>query len=839
MSGNAVRTETRLWPKRPHVVSSARQRAGPGRGIRARPFPCSGSGRWRGGRFGPCPALPGRHAPRYGDDRWLDAARPGGRRGGAVDELLDRHGLLPRRPTRPAERSAAPPRAAATERAGEPGGGLLAANAAGSSGRARRPEPEWDGHGARPRQPGGSGRVARRPPAPNRGPGRPRRPRPSDGTGHTAPGTGTRHRATARRPAPAPDVPRTQPGAPTATPADPAPARPTGPRHPSARDLPTTRQRRTTPDPSASPHALTTDPQPRTRQRPAGPAPGRHHRGPRRYPAPRCTPATTSRPAAPSAATRHPARRRRAAPTGPDRRRPGHGRRPAPGRDRRPAVTTRQAIEPTARRPARPGVLRGPAPGGGRRSTRRWPAAASPWRACSWRRRSAGPRKARLDSAVAAGGRARSRSNASSTRLPRQGDENVLFIGCDRRPPARPPAPPRPGRPRAGTTRGHRRRRPRPGDGGGPVDRARVPARPGDQPAALRALGPRARRPTWPRPVPAEARTQLVTALDVGGPRCATRVVQQLSGLAITGYVGIDLSRSCRRWPTRSAGSTSACRGRCSTACSARSCPTPGTDRLDGRARRRLRARPATCAATRRASTGRIERQQQVLGRGARHGAVRPALLDVGRHRPRCARRSARPSSPTGRSSTRCWRSAAIAADSWTPTASRSRPCPRASRTAAGNAVLRDTDAAALFAAVRADGPLPAEADRPGAGTRPRRRASRGRACSTPPSAPGWPRQVGETLRHRSASASASVGTRRAAHPADRDPVLPGPGGRRGAARHHACPRRLRARPRTTGVLQLVLGRSFDDVVRAPAEPSARRPPGRPGARAGPPPTCA
>ncbi|MDT7574782.1 MAG: hypothetical protein QOH17_1115, partial [Pseudonocardiales bacterium] len=43
--------------------------------------------------------------------------------------------------------------------------------------------------------------------------------------------------------------------------------------------------------------------------------------------------------------------------------------------------------------------------------------------------------------------------------------------------------------------------------------------------------------------VPAQARTQLASALDLGGPRCATRAVQQLTGLAITRYVGIDLDR--------------------------------------------------------------------------------------------------------------------------------------------------------------------------------------------------------------------------------------------------------------------------------------------------------
>ncbi|MBV9920457.1 MAG: LCP family protein, partial [Pseudonocardia sp.] len=45
-----------------------------------------------------------------------------------------------------------------------------------------------------------------------------------------------------------------------------------------------------------------------------------------------------------------------------------------------------------------------------------------------------------------------------------------------------------------------------------------------------------------PDSVPAQARTQLTSALDLGGPRCATRAVQQLTGLAITRYVGVDLA---------------------------------------------------------------------------------------------------------------------------------------------------------------------------------------------------------------------------------------------------------------------------------------------------------
>ncbi|MGH3615150.1 MAG: LCP family protein [Pseudonocardia sp.] len=41
--------------------------------------------------------------------------------------------------------------------------------------------------------------------------------------------------------------------------------------------------------------------------------------------------------------------------------------------------------------------------------------------------------------------------------------------------------------------------------------------------------------------VPAEARAGLLSAFELGGPRCVTRVVQQLTGLAITGFVAVDL----------------------------------------------------------------------------------------------------------------------------------------------------------------------------------------------------------------------------------------------------------------------------------------------------------
>ncbi|WP_147201055.1 hypothetical protein [Pseudonocardia asaccharolytica] len=66
--------------------------------------------------------------------------------------------------------------------------------------------------------------------------------------------------------------------------------------------------------------------------------------------------------------------------------------------------------------------------------------------------------------------------------------------------------------------------------------------------------------------VPAEARSGIDSAYDVGGPRCAVRVIQQLTGLAI-----IRSSPCWGRWSTRSAACRSASTVRCSTRCWARS----------------------------------------------------------------------------------------------------------------------------------------------------------------------------------------------------------------------------------------------------------------------------
>jgi hypothetical protein len=128
--------------------------------------------------------------------------------------------------------------------------------------------------------------------------------------------------------------------------------------------------------------------------------------------------------------------------------------------------------------------------------------------------------------------------------------------------------------------------------------------------------------------VPAQARTQLASALDLGGPRCATRAVQQLTGLAITRYVGLDLARSATP-STRSPACGSARRGRWSTRARPRR-PDAGHGQPSTRAGHRLRP-GRVVAGDPDGGRGRIERQQQVLAAVPPLGCPVSGLLDLRR----------------------------------------------------------------------------------------------------------------------------------------------------------------------------------------------------------------
>ena len=145
---------------------------------------------------------------------------------------------------------------------------------------------------------------------------------------------------------------------------------------------------------------------------------------------------------------------------------------------------------------------------------------------------------------------------------------------------------------------------------------------------------------------------------------------------------------------------------------------------------------------------------------------------------------------------------------------------PTGERNGRGNAVLRDTDAAALFAAVRADRPLPARGHRPGAGTAGPTPSEVTVEVVNASARSGLAGEVGETL----SSLGFGVGEPGSAEQPTSETVIRFSPDQAAAAEVLAAtvPSATSVPdPGSTGVLQLVLGRSFDDVVRAPSEPIA------------------
>ncbi|MDT7706483.1 MAG: hypothetical protein QOG20_2090 [Pseudonocardiales bacterium] len=316
--------------------------------------------------------------------------------------------------------------------------------------------------------------------------------------------------------------------------------------------------------------------------------------------------------------------------------------------------------------------------------------------------------------------------------------------------------------------------------------------------------------------VPAQARTQLATALDMGGPRCATRVVQQLTGLAITQYIGLDLDRLgavvdavsgvnvCVTQPVldRVLGPI---------------VPDSGKTILDGSEAGDF-VRAADVNGDPPADLGRIERQQQVLAGVldttlsstglldlTRLAALRPALGDAltsdGASLDQILALSLSLRSPT--------------TDGVTFTT-----VPTSGETDGGSVTLRDADAAALFAALRKDTPLPSNAtDTTGGRTGPAPSGLTVQVLNASDQ-PGLAAKVGGTLKQL----GFGVGTvSNAPQPTSQTVIRYSPDQAAAADLLAATvPSATTAPdPGATGVLQLVLGRSFDNVVRAPVQQAA------------------
>jgi len=317
-------------------------------------------------------------------------------------------------------------------------------------------------------------------------------------------------------------------------------------------------------------------------------------------------------------------------------------------------------------------------------------------------------------------------------------------------------------------------------------------------------------------PEQAEARTRLGSALDVGGPRCITRVVQQLSGLAITRYVGINLAAVPAI--TDAIGGAEVCVPRpVLDGVLGPVVPDPGPNRLAGvRAADFVQA--GEVAGEPSADYGRIERQQQVLAAVLDSAVSGTALLDLGRLS--ALRPALADAVLTDEAGIDQVLALAMTLRRLDAEGVQYAAVPTGERNARGNLVMRDTDAAALFAAVRADQPLPETATDPGAGTAGPSPSEVSVEVVNASARSGLAGQVSETL----SSLGFNVGEPSSADQPTTETVI------RFSPDQAAAAELLRSTvpsatevpdPGSTGVLQLVLGRSFDDVVRAPSEPIA------------------
>ena len=209
--------------------------------------------------------------------------------------------------------------------------------------------------------------------------------------------------------------------------------------------------------------------------------------------------------------------------------------------------------------------------------------------------------------------------------------------------------------------------------------------------------------------VPAEPRTTLDSAYAVGGPRCATRAAQQVTGLAITRFVAVDLAATSAL--VEAVGGVQVCVERpVLDSVLGPIVTTAGTGPLNGaRAAALVRAadvhdEPAGGAAL-------VQRQERVLGAALERALSPSALLHPGRVGGLLpALGTAVVSTGTGVADLLAL-STGLGEVRTVPT----EPQPNSR----GNREVREADAQALFAAVRTDAPLPAQDQTPAAATAP------------------------------------------------------------------------------------------------------------------------
>jgi LCP family protein required for cell wall assembly len=304
--------------------------------------------------------------------------------------------------------------------------------------------------------------------------------------------------------------------------------------------------------------------------------------------------------------------------------------------------------------------------------------------------------------------------------------------------------------------------------------------------------------------VPAEPRTTFGSAYAVGGPRCATRAAQQVTGLAITRFVAVDLAATSAL--VEVVGGVQVCVERpVLDSVLGPVAAAAGTDAYNG-ARAATLVRTADVRGEPAGGAALVQRQQRVLAAALERALSPAALLHPGRVS------GVAPALDTTVVSTDTGVADLLALSSGLGEV-RSVPV-EPQPNSRNNIELRETEAQALFAAVRTDAALPA----PDAAATSSAPADVTADVLNASGRDGLAAEVAGTLGELGFR---TAEVRNAGQPALDTVVRFSPD--RADQAHllaDAVPSATAVPdPGTSGVLQLVLGRSFDGTVRASTGP--------------------
>ncbi len=203
---------------------------------------------------------------------------------------------------------------------------------------------------------------------------------------------------------------------------------------------------------------------------------------------------------------------------------------------------------------------------------------------------------------------------------------------------------------------------------------------------------------------PAEAQTRLGLAYAVGGPRCVTRVMQQITGLSITRFVGLDLVGV--RDMVDAVQGVQVCTDRpVVDSVLGPVAPNAGSSRLTGEAALAF-ARAENVRGDASADYGRIERQQQLVAAMIGKALSNQVLLDPGQLRGFLAAFAAHTVTDGAGADELLTLAQSLHRVDGAEVTVRTVPTTGAPN-ALGNEVLRESDTKALFGAVRDGKPFP------------------------------------------------------------------------------------------------------------------------------------